>query len=109
MSDNIVPANLETSGYLRQAEEVAQFSQSTQLEVCVKNFGRDVVRVGGPAKDSRNTGHVKKHRDVQYPKRCYLCGFTGHLKTECSKKFKKEQDADFVMAVHGDRKVLTNH
>ena len=42
----------------RQAEELRQFAQSTEIEACTKHFGRDVVNALDPRKTSNSTEKV---------------------------------------------------
>ena len=51
--------NLNRVDYLRQAEELAQFIQSTHIEVHAKHFGREVVNVVEPPKE------VKEDQECQ--------------------------------------------
>ena len=91
--------NLNRVDCLRQAKDLAQFAQSTEIEVRVKHFGRDVVNFVEATKESRKITSDKMQHDVRGPKRCYLCGGTGHLKASCPKKTRRKQDADFVLTV----------
>ncbi|CAI5744872.1 unnamed protein product [Peronospora destructor] len=79
--------------------KLAQFAQSTKLDVRVKHFGRIVVNIVEPTTEARKSNNVKKRPENQGSQKCYLCGNTGHLKSNCPKKAKK-QDADFVLVVN---------
>ena len=101
--------NLNRIDYLRQAEELAQFAQSTELEVRVKHFGRDVVNIVEPNNQPKKIERTKKQHGPQRPKQCHLCGSTGHLKMNCPKGTKKKQDADFVLALPVHRSISPSH
>ena len=91
--------DLHRIDYLRQAEDLAQFAQSTEIDVQVKHFGRDVVNIVEPTKDTAKIDCAQKRREDQSTKRCYLCGKSGHLKAAYTKKSKKKQYADFILSV----------
>ena len=57
--------NSSRVGYLRQAEELAQFAQSTKIDVRVKYSGPDVVNVVEPNKDTGKGDNDNKPRDNQ--------------------------------------------
>ena len=101
--------SLNRINHLRQAKELAQFAQSTEIEAHVKHFGRDVVSVVEPTKVPRKIENARKQRDIQGPNRCYLCGNTGHLKAACPKKVSKKQDAAFVLVVQDDLHCSPSH
>ena len=61
--------NLHRVDYLRQAEELAQFAQSTETDVRVKHFGRDVVNVVESTKDVKKVEPVNKRLGDQGQKR----------------------------------------
>lgn len=55
---------------LRQAEELAHFAQSTELETRERHLGRELVKfIKNGRKDART---------------CYKCGKTGHIKATSS-------------------------
>ena len=82
--------NLHRTDYLRQAEELAQFVQSTELGGRVKNFGKDVVNVVEPLLNPRKIEHVKKPTIDPDSRRCYRCGALGHIKARFLKGKKKK-------------------
>ena len=82
--------NLHRADYLRQAEELAQFTQSTETDVRVKHFGRDVVNVVESTKDVKKVEPVNKRLGDQGQKIYYLCGNTGHHKSSCPRRSKKK-------------------
>ncbi|CAH0513265.1 unnamed protein product [Peronospora belbahrii] len=66
--------------YLQQAEELAHFAQSTEVELRGKNIRKDEVDTvdnGRRAYHKNPTGNRKDHRDVYT---YYKCGKPGHLK-----------------------------
>ena len=91
--------NLNRVDYLRQAEELEQFAQSTETDVRVKHFGRDVVNVVESTKDVKKVEPVNKRLGDQGQKRYYLCENMGHHKSSCPRRSKKKQDAGFVLTV----------
>ena len=99
--------NLHRVDCLRQAEELAQFTQSTETDVRVKHFGRDVVNVVESTKDVKKVEPVNKRLGDQGQKRYYLCGNTGHHKSSSPRRSKKKQDADLVLAVRDANKDRT--
>uniref|UniRef100_A0AAV1T532 Integrase catalytic domain-containing protein n=1 Tax=Peronospora matthiolae TaxID=2874970 RepID=A0AAV1T532_9STRA len=87
--------NLTRFDYLRQAEELAHFAQSTEIELRGKHIGKDVVN---------NVRHVReKTRNGRKDNRkCYSCGKSGHIKAAYpGNKVSRETsvDVDFVLAV----------
>nr|CCA15940.1 conserved hypothetical protein [Albugo laibachii Nc14] len=81
--------------YLRQAEELSQFAQSTEIEVRTKHFGRDVVNAVDPRKTFKN----KEKIDHQSLKKCYRCGNVGHLNAIRPCREKQIQQEDSTLAI----------
>jgi len=80
--------NLSRTDYLRQAEELADFAQSTEIQLRMKHIGHDVVN--------------DIHEERVDTRKCFGCGKQGHLKAACpSKKTKGNQggDVDYTLAV----------
>ena len=61
--------NLARTDYLRQAEELAHFAQSTEIELKGKQVGKDLISI---------VQHEKKDT-----RKCFKCGKTEHLKALC--------------------------
>jgi len=83
--------NLSRTDYLRQAEELAHFAQSTEIQLRMKHIGHDVVN--------------DIHEERVDTRKCFGCGKQGHLKAACpSKKKKGDQggDVDYTLAVGHD-------
>nr|CCA27809.1 conserved hypothetical protein [Albugo laibachii Nc14] len=80
---------------LRQAEELCQFAQSTEIEARTKHFVRDV----GNAVDPRKTFKSKVEIEHQSMKKCYRCGKVGQLKATCPYRKKQIQQHDFILAI----------
>ncbi|KAG2810055.1 hypothetical protein PC129_g7438 [Phytophthora cactorum] len=77
--------NLARTDYLRQAEELVHFAQSTKIELRGKQLGRVVV----------NDGQADNRK-------CFKRGKPGHLKATCPNKkqeWSEGGDADFVLTV----------
>lgn len=53
--------NIHRQDFLRQAEELAQFAQSTEVDTHLKNFGRDVVNIAKPVKASKERVKLKSN------------------------------------------------
>lgn len=92
--------DLHRQDSLRQAEELAQFEQSMEIEVRVKHFSKDVVNMVEPPKIPRKIVPVKKRSDDGDARRCYTCGEPGHIEISCPKKPKKSQDPDYVLGIN---------
>ena len=92
--------NIHRMDHLRQAEEFAQFAQSTEVDSHAKNLGRDVVNVMEAPKDVK----VKLKPKIQersYSRDCYLCGEVGHIRAMCpERKKKKNSRANFVFMIN---------
>ena len=52
--------NIHRVDHLRQAEELAQFAQSTKVDTHAKNLGRDVVNVVEAPKDIQGKSNLNK-------------------------------------------------
>lgn len=65
---------------LRQAEELALFEQSMELEVRVMYFGKAVFNMVEPPKKPRKMVPLKKQLEKDDLRRCYICGELGHIK-----------------------------
>ena len=66
----VLRLNLTPTDFLRQAEELAHFAQSTELETRERHLGRELVKfIKNGRKDART---------------CYKCGKTGHIKATSS-------------------------
>lgn len=75
--------NLTRIDYLRQAEELAHFAQSTEIELRGKHIGRDVVNtVHNERRDARKV-RPDGRKDRQFVRKCYKCGKPGHIKAVC--------------------------
>ena len=107
--DHALRLNLNRIDHLRQAKELAQFAHSTEIEVRVKHFGRDVESVVEPTKVPRKINNTRRQRDIQGPKRCYLCGNIGTPKAAFPKKISKKQHVDFVLVVQNDLRCSPSH
>ena len=70
---------------LRQAEELAQFTQSTEVDTDANELGRDVLNVVEPKKVPKDKAKVKvKANSLELDDRtCYMCGEVGHIRTRC--------------------------
>ena len=96
--------NLTRIDYLRQAEELAHFAQSTEIELRGKNIGKDVVNTvenGRRVYPKTRTHNRKDRRDMRT---CYKCGKPGHLKIACpigSAERRETDSVDFVLAIGG--------
>ena len=96
--------NLTRIDYLRQAEELAHFAQSTEIELRGKNIGKDVVNTvenGRRAYHKTRTPNRKDRRDMRT---CYKCGKPWHLKISCPEggaETRATDDVDFVLAMGG--------
>ena len=96
--------NLTRIDYLRQAEELAHYAQSTEIEMRGKNIGKDVVNTVDNRRRSYHKIQIynrKYRRDVRT---CYKCGNPGHLKIACpegSAEIRLTDDVDFVLAIGG--------
>ncbi|KAI9918384.1 hypothetical protein PsorP6_011475 [Peronosclerospora sorghi] len=77
-------------------EELAQFAQATEVDVRVKHFGREALNVVEPGKAASIVVTDTRRKEDHGSKKCYLCGATGHLKANCTKKTKT---VDFVLTV----------
>ena len=87
--------NLTRIDYLRQAEELAHFAQSTEIELRGRHIGKYVVI---------NVRNVReKARNVRRESRkCYICGKPGNIKSAFpgdKVTRKSSDDVDFVLAV----------
>ena len=69
--------------YLRQAEELAQFAQSTEVDTHAKNLGRDVVNVVEAPKDIKGKPKLNKFLERSDSRRCFLRGEAGHIRIIC--------------------------
>jgi hypothetical protein len=67
--------NLSRTDYLRQAEELAHFAQSTEIQLRMKHIGHNVVN--------------GIHEERVDTRKCFGCGKQGHLKAACPSKMKK--------------------
>ena len=66
--------NLTRIDYLRQAEELAHFAQSTEIELRGKHIGRDVVNnVHNERRDARKV-RPDGRKDRQFVRKSYKCG-----------------------------------
>uniref|UniRef100_A0AAV1UHJ8 Uncharacterized protein n=1 Tax=Peronospora matthiolae TaxID=2874970 RepID=A0AAV1UHJ8_9STRA len=90
--------------YLQQAEELAHFAQSTEVELRGKNIRKDEVDTvdnGRRAYPKTRTYNRKDRRDMRT---CYNCGKPGHLKRACpegSAEARATDDVDFVLTIGG--------
>ncbi|KAG2790976.1 hypothetical protein PC129_g21386 [Phytophthora cactorum] len=64
--------NLARTDYLRQAEKLAHFAQSTEIEMRGKQQGRDEIN--------------DAHEGRTDTRKCFKCGKPGHLKAVCTSK-----------------------
>ena len=86
---------------LRQAEELAQFAQSTEVDVHAKNLGRDVVNAVEPRKVSQDKvkAKLKTTFTEDEERKCYKCGEVGHIRSRCPHSKKKTSRHDFTFAI----------
>ena len=70
--------NIHRADHLRQAEELAQFAQSTEIYTNALNFGRDVVNVVEPTRSTKDKKKSEGHRRRTDTRVCHRCGKTGH-------------------------------
>ncbi|KAG3011343.1 hypothetical protein PC121_g15728 [Phytophthora cactorum] len=80
--------NLARTDYLRQAEELAHFAQSTEIKLRGKKLGRDDVN--------------DVHEGRTDTRKCFKCGKPGRLKAACTSKktdWRDTGNADFVLTV----------
>ena len=70
---------------LRQTEDLAQFTQSTEVDTDANNLERDVVNVVEPKKVPKDKAKAKvKANSLELDDRtCYMCGEAGHIRTRC--------------------------
>ena len=83
---------------LRQAEELAQFAQSTEVDTHSKHLGRDVVNVVEARKDPKDGVKTKAkiiHTEGE-ERTCYKCGEFGHIRSKCPQSRKKSLRANFT-------------
>ncbi|KAG2930636.1 hypothetical protein PC115_g6420 [Phytophthora cactorum] len=81
--------NLARTDYLRQAEKLAHFAQSTEIEMRGKQQGRDEIN--------------DAHEGRTDTRKCFKCGKPGHLKAVCTSKkmdWRDTGDADFGSSRH---------
>lgn len=88
--------------YLRQAEELAHFAQSTEIELRGKHIGKDVVNtLHNERRDARKV-RVDGRKDRQFARKCYKCGKPGHLKAACpesSTVLKMTDEVDYSLTI----------
>lgn len=80
-------SRIARTDYLRQAEELAHFAQSTEIEIRGKQLGREVVHF--------------VHERRQDNCKCLHRGETGHLKVVCPERKKNGEkgETDFELVV----------
>ena len=75
--------NLTRIDYLRQAEELAHFAQSTEIELRGKNIRKDVVNTVENGRRAYPKTRMHNRKDRRDMRTCYKCGKPGHLKIAC--------------------------
>uniref|UniRef100_A0AAV1VL66 CCHC-type domain-containing protein n=1 Tax=Peronospora matthiolae TaxID=2874970 RepID=A0AAV1VL66_9STRA len=85
--------------YLRQAEELAQFAQSTELDTHSKSFGRDVVNTVEVAQEFKEKHKSRPSLPRTDTRTCFKCGEVGQIRSRCPKMKKKPSGANYVFAV----------
>nr|CCA22053.1 conserved hypothetical protein [Albugo laibachii Nc14] len=80
--------NFMRTDYLWQAEEIAHFAQSTEIELRGKHFGRDLVN----------------NVELRDAPKCYKCVKPGHLEAACPERSREggtSSEVYFVLTVDG--------
>uniref|UniRef100_A0AAV1US04 CCHC-type domain-containing protein n=1 Tax=Peronospora matthiolae TaxID=2874970 RepID=A0AAV1US04_9STRA len=85
--------------YLRQAEELAQLAQSTEVDTHTKNFGRDVMNSVEPVKELKEKSKTRTTQTRIDARKCFKCGEVGHIRSRCPQGKKKSSGAIFVFMV----------
>uniref|UniRef100_A0AAV1T174 Polyprotein n=1 Tax=Peronospora matthiolae TaxID=2874970 RepID=A0AAV1T174_9STRA len=96
--------NLTRIDYMRQAEELADFAQSTEIDLRGKNIGKDVVNTVGNGRRAYFKTRTHNRKDRRDMRTCYICGKPGHLKIACpegSAETRATDEVDFVLAIGG--------
>uniref|UniRef100_A0AAV1V1Z5 Uncharacterized protein n=1 Tax=Peronospora matthiolae TaxID=2874970 RepID=A0AAV1V1Z5_9STRA len=91
--------DIHRTDYLRQAEELAQFAQSTEVDTHSKIFGRDVVNTVEVAREFKDKRKSRPSLSRTDTRTCFKCGEVGHIRSRCPKMKKKPSGANFVFAV----------
>uniref|UniRef100_A0AAV1UJ54 Uncharacterized protein n=1 Tax=Peronospora matthiolae TaxID=2874970 RepID=A0AAV1UJ54_9STRA len=91
--------DIHRTEYLRQAEELAQFAQSTEVHTHSKSFGRDVVNTVEVAQEFKDKHKSRPSLPRTDTRTCFKCGEVGHIRSRCPKMKKKPSGANFVFTV----------
>ena len=96
---------------LRQAEDLAQLAQSTEIDTHAKNLGQDVVSADEPRKDPKETVKAKakatfKEGDGRI---CHKCGEAGLIRSRCPHSKKKIPRTNFTVAIGNGGVLHDNH
>lgn len=87
---------LMRTDYLRQAEELAHFVQSTKIELHGKHIGKDVVNTVHNERREVRKVRPDGRKNCHFVGKCYKCGKPGHTKAACSESSTKTRATDEV-------------
>ena len=73
--------DIHRTDYLRQAGELAQFAQSTEVDTHSKNFGRDVVSAVEPEKELKDKPKPRSSPPRSDSRTCLRCGEVGYIRS----------------------------
>ena len=93
---------------LWQVEELAQFTQSMEVDTHAKNFGRDVVNTVEPMKAVKEKVKSRAPQTRSDDRVCFKCGEVGHIRSRCPLMKQKTSGANFVFAVNNGADVPEN-